>query len=106
MPGRLRNSFRSGNLAEDLGLLLLKGIAAVAEVPRTEDVVLEAVASLLRLDTDRNCYAEDTFLVQLKSESTASLEYRGHALTWLLDQTPPMFIGLISLKQSRISLYP
>jgi len=38
MPGRLRTSFRSGNLAEQLGLLLLRGIAAVADVPRTEDV--------------------------------------------------------------------
>ncbi len=33
MPGRLRSSFRSGNLAEHLGLLLLKGIAAVLKSP-------------------------------------------------------------------------
>jgi len=35
----------SGNLAEQLGLLLLKGIAAVADVPRTEDVGVERLAS-------------------------------------------------------------
>jgi hypothetical protein len=58
MAGRLRSSFRSGNLAEHLGLLLLKGIAAVADVPRTEDVGLDAIASLLRRDEDGNCYAD------------------------------------------------
>jgi hypothetical protein len=106
MPGRLRSSFRSGNLAEDFGLLLLKGIAAVAEVSRTEDVGLDAVASLLRKDGDGNCYAEDSFVVQLKTDSTASIEYRDHALKWLLGQTLPMFIGLVSLKDCRISLFP
>jgi hypothetical protein len=81
MPGRLRTSFRSGNLAEQLGLLLLKGIAAVADVPRTEDVGLDAVATLLRRAPDGNCYAEDGFVVQLKSYSATSIEYRDHELS-------------------------
>ena len=106
MPGRLRRSFRSGNLAEHLGILLLKGIAAVADVPRTEDIGLDAVASLLRRDEDGNFYAEDSFVVQLKSDSTTSIEYRDHELDWLLAQSLPMFIGLVSLKESRLSLYP
>src|SRR5947207_12580613 len=106
MPGRLRTSFRSGNLAEHLGLLLLKGIAAVADVPRTEDIGLDAVATLLRRDADGNCYAEDGFVVQLKSYSETSIEYRHHELTWLLGQSQPMFIGRVSLEQSRICLYP
>src|SRR5690242_8531402 len=102
MPGRLRTSYRSGNLAEDLDLLLLKGIAAVAEVPRPEDVGLDAVATLLRRDEDGNSYAEDSFLVQLKSESATTLEYKDHELAWLLAQTQPMFIGRISLAKSEI----
>jgi hypothetical protein len=106
MPGRLRSSFRFGNLAEHLGLLLLKGIAAVAEVSRPEDVGLDAVASLLRRDQDGNCYAEDSFSVQLKSESEASIEYRDHELNWLLRQMLPMFIGRVSLQHARISLCP
>ncbi len=106
MPGRLRSSYRSGNLAEDLGLLLLKGIAALAEVSRPEDVGLDAIASLLRRDPDGNCYAEDTFVVQLKSDSATALEYRNHELKWLVGQSQPMFIGLVSLNDSRISLYP
>lgn len=106
MPGRLRTNFRSGNLAEHLGLLLLKGIAAVADVPRTEDVGLDAVATLLRRDPDGNCYAEDGFVVQLKSDSETSMEYRDHQLRWLCAQSQPMFIGIVSRKDARISLYP
>lgn len=106
MPGRLRSSFRFGNLAEHLGLLLLKGIAAVAEVARQEDVGVDAVATLLRPDADGNRYAEESFLVQLKSESIFEIDYSGHALTWLLNQSHPMFIGRVSLADSRLSLYP
>src|SRR5947209_6625730 len=102
MPGRLRSSFRSGNLAEDLGFLLLKGIAAVAEVARPEDVGLDAIATLLRRDPDGNCYAEDSFLVQLKAGSVTSISYEGHELMWLMAQTQPMFIGLVSLAHSQI----
>src|SRR5438132_14267048 len=96
MAGRLRTNFRSGNLAENLGLLLLKGIAAVADVPRTEDIGLDAVATLLRRDADGNCYAEDSFGVQLKAASETSLEYTDHGLTWFLGQSQPFFIGRVS----------
>src|SRR5205807_9693949 len=106
MPGRLRGSFRSGNLAEHLGLLLLKGIAAVAEVTRPEDVGLDAVGTLLRRDDDGNHYAEDSFVVQLKAESSTSIEYEGHELEWFIEQTQPLLIGLVSLGNSQMSLYP
>jgi hypothetical protein len=106
MPGRLRTNFRSGNLAEHLGLLLLKGIAAVGDVPRAEDIGLDAVATLLRRDPDGNCYAEDGFVVQVKSASKNSMEYRDYQLKWFLAQSQPMFIGLVSMKDARISLYP
>lgn len=109
MSGRLRASFRTGNLAEHLGLLLLKGIAAVAEVSRPEDVGLDAIATLLRSDQDGNCYAEDTFVVQLKkcgSPKKLKLKYSGHQVEWLVGQTLPLFIGLVSPGESQISLYP
>jgi len=106
MPGRLQRDFRFGNLAEHLGVLLLKGIAAVADVPRPEDVGLDALATLLRPDDDDNLYAEDTFVVQLKSASPKPIKYQGHALEWLIGQSQPMFIGLVSLADCEISLYP
>lgn len=106
MPGRLQRDFRFGNLAEHLGVLLLKGIAAVADVPRPEDVGLDAIATLLRPDDDDNYYAEDSFVVQLKSASATSIKYEAHELQWLIGQAQPMFIGLVSLAKSEISLYP
>jgi hypothetical protein len=33
------------------------------------------------------------------------MEYQGHQLSWFLDQSQPMFIGLVSRKDARISLY-
>jgi len=106
MAGRLGANLRSGNLAEAVGVLLLKGIAAVADVPRTEDVGLDAVASLLRYDNDGNCYAEDNFGVQLKAESVTEIPYQDSALDWLLGQELPMFIGRVSLARSCLALYP
>ncbi|HEY6346392.1 MAG TPA: hypothetical protein VIY49_33295 [Bryobacteraceae bacterium] len=106
MPGRQNTNFRSGNLTEHFGLLLLKGIAAVADVPRPEDFGLDAVATLLRRDSDGNSYAEDSFVVQLKSSAETSVGYPDHALTWFLAQSEPMFIGIVSRKEASISLYP
>ena len=106
MPGRRRKSFRSGDMAEDFGLSLMRGIAAVAEVPRTEDFGMDAVANLHRLDDDGNVYAEDSFIVQLKASSTKQVPYEDHELTWLLEQKLPMFIGLVALDRASISLYP
>lgn len=106
MSGRLRSSFRSGNLAEELGILLLKGVAAVADVSRPEDVGIDAVATLLRPDDDGNRYAEDSFIVQIKAESVGSIEYSGPELEWVTRQSLPMFVGRVSLKMRRISLFP
>lgn len=105
MTARRLSSFRSGDIAEHLGLLLLKGIAAVAEVPRQEDFGSDAIANLLRYSDDGCCYAEDTFVVQLKSASQGEIRYREHELRWLLSQNQPLFIGLVSLAESQISLY-
>lgn len=40
MPARRGKNFRSGDLAEQLGLYLLQSVALVAPVPRTEDILL------------------------------------------------------------------
>ena len=61
---------------------------------------------MLRDDPDGNCYAEDSFVVQLKSASAPIFGYQGHELNWFLHQTQPMFIGLVSAAKGEISLYP
>jgi hypothetical protein len=105
MPGRRGKNLRSGDLAEELGILLLKGIAAVAEVPRPEDIGFDGVATLLREDDAGFLYAQDSFYVQFKSASVRILVYEGHEAEWLTKLKLPFFIGSVDSKDSRISLY-
>ncbi|MGA7497372.1 MAG: hypothetical protein WBX00_11650 [Isosphaeraceae bacterium] len=105
MPGRRGKNLRSGDLAEELGVLLLKGIAAVAEVPRPEDIGFDGVATLLREDGSGFLYAEDSFYVQLKSASVGSVAYEGYEAKWLMNLKLPLFIGSVNSKDSTISLY-
>ena len=63
---------------EELGLLLLKSIAAVAPVPRPEDVGIDAVAPLLRIGPKGLLFAENSFYVQLKSDLERVIDYAGN----------------------------
>ena len=47
----------------------------------------------------------NSFVVQLKSESVTSIQYQNHELKWFVGQSLPMFIGLVSLANSQLSLY-
>lgn len=99
--------FRSGNWNEELGILLLKKIAAVAPVPRQEDFGLDAVATLLRKDRTADFfYAEDSFYVQFKSSSKKDIEYKDHAIAWLKGLQLPFFIGIVDKTASRLDLFP
>jgi hypothetical protein len=105
VPGRRQRNFRSGDLSECLGLYLLKGIAAVAEVARPEDVGIDAVATLLRHSEDSLLYAEDSFYVQIKSSSDRKISYSNHEVRWLEQLKLPLFIASISKETSAIELY-
>ena len=83
MAGRRHKDFRSGDLNEDLGVLLLKSIAAVATVPRPEDVGIDAVATLLREGPGDMLIAENSFYVQFKSSGDREVTYSGHEVRWL-----------------------
>lgn len=48
MPVRRGKNLRSGDLAEQLGLYLIQSLSLVAPVPRTEDVGIDIVCTLLR----------------------------------------------------------
>jgi hypothetical protein len=68
--------FRSGFLAEDLGVLLLRGVALVAPVPRpSEDAHWDAVATLLRKESSYRVLPENAFYVQLKAVSEREILY-------------------------------
>jgi hypothetical protein len=77
LSGRRLESYRVGDLNEELGILLLKSLAAVAPIPRQEDFGLDAVATLLRPDPNSRCvYAEKSFYVQFKTQSQNSISYQ------------------------------
>jgi hypothetical protein len=98
-------SFRKGNLAEDLGIVLLRGLAAVAPVPRTEDQGIDAVASLLRQDGPHRVLPEDSFFVQLKAASVRQFTFEGEDVQWLKALKLPYFVGSVDVGQASISLY-
>lgn len=107
MAGRNQADFRSGNWNEELGVLLLKALAAVAPVPRQDDFGLDAVATLLRRNPSDDClYAEDSFYVQFKSKGPKPIIYRGHEIEWLKGLQLPLFIGVVDQKTSTLDLFP
>jgi hypothetical protein len=68
MPAKRHKNYRSGDLAEQLGLLIMQNLALVAPVPRTEDVGIDSVVTLLE-DHDQYSYiATDSFFLQIKSK--------------------------------------
>ena len=105
MPGRMDDNLRRGNATEDLGLLLLRGFAAVAPVPRTQDVGIDAIATLLQRVDRRRLIARDSIFVQLKSASVTAIEYDDAELDWLAQLELPFFVGSVDSATSEMSLY-
>jgi len=98
-------NLRSGDLAEDTGLLLLKLMALVAPVPRTEDVGIDAVVTLIKDFDKKRLIAEDSIFVQIKSVSVETIEYSAHEVNWLYNLELPFFIASVDRKSNSIKLY-
>ena len=75
MPARRGKNFRSGDLVEQLGMYLLQSVALVAPVPRTEDVGIDVVCTLISDYNQYSYLAEDSFYVQIKSNGVKEIEY-------------------------------
>lgn len=105
MPGKMDDNLRRGNSTEDLGINLLQGFAAVAPVPRTQDVGIDAIATLLRRMDGRQLIAEDSIFVQLKASSVRKISYDETAIDWLEELQLPFFIGSVDAKRSEMSLF-
>jgi hypothetical protein len=102
-------SYRRGDLAEGIGLELLRRFCAVAPVPRPEDVGLDAVATLLRPD-GRDLVPERSFFVTLKSKgqfarSDRGLTYETKHWPWLRSLELPCFLGVVDLAGSSVEMY-
>ncbi len=105
MPAFRGKNFRSGDLAEQLGLLLLQSLALVAPVPRTEDIGIDAVVTLLE-DFDKYRFkASNSFYVQLKSTSVTSIAYMNDEVDWLFALELPFFVAEVDRTLNRIKLY-
>ncbi|WEK31012.1 MAG: hypothetical protein P0Y58_02155 [Candidatus Pseudomonas phytovorans] len=105
MPAFKGKNLRSGDLAEQLGTLLLQNLALVAPVPRTEDVGVDVVATLLEDFDNRRFKATNSFYVQIKSSSVDSIEYKNEEIEWLFALELPFFIARVNKCQLRIELY-
>jgi hypothetical protein len=97
-------SYRSGDLKEDLGLVLLSGIGAVAPVSRKEDVGLDAIVTLFRPEA-RLLFAQESFYVQIKSSKTTEIAFDEDDVEWLRLIAMPFFIGLVEGENSVVRLY-
>lgn len=105
MPAFRGKNLRSGDLAEQLGILLLQSIALVAPVPRTEDIGIDVVATLIRHFDNYKYIAEESFFVQIKSSSITEITFENEEVSWLSNLQLPFFIGLIDRKTATIQLY-
>lgn len=109
MPKR-KKDFRSGDLNEDLGLLLLKSISFVAPIPRTEDVGVDAICTLHRREGDL-LFAEDSFWLQLKSFNSVKrannkITYNAERCKWLKNLKLPFIVGFVDKSNLSIKLFP
>lgn len=105
MPARREKNFRSGDLAEQLGMYLLQSVALVAPVPRTEDVGIDVVCTLISEYNQYSYLAEDSFYVQIKTNGVKEIEYSDIEVEWLTKLKLPLFIAVVDKAETKISLY-
>lgn len=109
MSGKRAWGYRAGDLAEGVGVELLRVFSLVALVPRTEDVGLDVLATLLRPTSDSVLIAEAPFYVQIRSvdgwDGTRCLEFLGDDFTWFKSLQQPYFFLGVWPKESRLALY-
>lgn len=104
MPGRTPKNTRKGHRAEAAGIDLLRSLCAVAQVPQSEDIGFDAIATLLR-EEGRFFFAESSFYVQFKARSVRQIEYPLQDYQWFRRLELPLFIGSVDLKQCHVELF-
>ncbi|MDQ1005436.1 hypothetical protein QFZ28_006014 [Neobacillus niacini] len=105
MPATRGKNLRSGDLAEQLGLFLLQSVSLTAPVPRTEDVGIDVIGTLIREFDQYRYIAANSFYVQIKSSSVETVTFDEHEVQWLTDLELPFFIASVDRKTSNIKLF-
>lgn len=98
-------NLRSGDIAESVAIVMMQSFALVAPVPRTEDVGTDAVVTLLRKYDKTRLIAEDSFFVQIKSESVSDVTYEGDQVGWLYSLDLPLFFASVNQTTGTLKLY-
>ncbi len=104
MAGKRSTNLRKGDLAEGIGIEMLRSFTAVAPVPRSEDIGIDVICTLLRPEGTLQ-YAEDSFYVQIKAASISEIAYQAEEYTWLCNLLLPMFIARVNLEASQLELF-
>ncbi|MBD2066255.1 hypothetical protein H6F93_01710 [Leptolyngbya sp. FACHB-671] len=104
MPGKRSTNLRKGDRAEGFGIQALRSFAAVAPVPREEDIGIDIICTLLRPEGALQ-YAEDSFFVQIKSVSVSEITYEDDDYIWLCNLLLPIFIARVDLGASKIEIF-
>ncbi|MDM5304295.1 hypothetical protein [Peribacillus frigoritolerans] len=105
MPATRGINLRSGDLAEQLGLFLLQTVSLTAPVPRTEDVGIDVISTLIRKFDQYSYIAANSFFVSIKSSSIENVTYEGHEVQWLANLELPFFIASVDRKEGSIELF-
>lgn len=105
MPATRGKNFRSGDLAEQLGLFLLQSVSLVAPIPRTEDVGIDVVCTLIQEFNQYNFIAANSFYVSIKSSNIKSINFQEHEVKWLANLELPFMIASVDKKEGTIELY-
>jgi hypothetical protein len=104
MPYRLGRNLRKGHLAEDIGMNVLRGFSAVADVRHQDDIGVDAYCVLLRPEK-RLLLADDPFSVQFKSMSVSRVTYDEDSIDWFIGLQIPLFFGKVDARTGRVAFY-
>lgn len=97
-------SYRSGDLKECLGFVLLQGVGFIAPVPRYEDIGVDGMVFLHR-PNDGLMYPESAFLVQIKSSGVKQIEFGSEAVAHMRRFELPFYIALVDGPEGEVSLH-
>jgi len=97
-------SYRSGDIKENLGLVLLQAVGFLSPTPRTEDVGVDVAVFLQRPDGPY-LHPESGFYVQIKSSETDRIEFDETATKQLLGYDLPFYIALVDGPRGEVTLH-
>ena len=76
-------------------MYLLQSVALIAPIPRTENVGINVVCTLISDYNQYSFWAEDSFYVQVKSNSIKEIKYTDVEVEWLTILKLTLFIATV-----------